>query len=93
MRSESVPFDTGNTHSRKLKTRFCFFHRVENKFQDFHDLMRFGLIFQVKPRERISAFAGMKHSYFSDLPQSIHTLPDSKSLFKACTHCYFQIIF
>ena len=40
------------------------------------------LIFQVKPRERISAFAGMKHSYFSDLPQSIHTLPDSKSFLK-----------
>ena len=40
------------------------------------------LTFQVKPRERISAFAGMKHSYFSDLPQSIHTLPDSKSFLK-----------
>ena len=55
--------------------------------------MRFGLIFQVKPRERISAFAGMKHSYFSDLPQSIHTLSDSKSLLKLVVTVTFKLFF
>ena len=55
--------------------------------------MRFYLIFQVKPRERISAFAGMKHSFFSDLPQSIHTLPNSKSLLKLVLTVTFESIF
>lgn len=36
---------------------------------------------QLKPRERISAEAAMKHIFFADLPKSVHTLADGISIF------------
>ena len=32
---------------------------------------------QLDPRERITARAAMRHIYFKNLPEEIHTLPDA----------------